>query len=146
MFDADRNQMRQMFFQTWRKYQQKLALEPMERLVGDIIVQHPEYHDIIEKPETSLEREYHPEQGETNPFLHMGMHIAIAEQLGSDRPAGFRDMYQALQMHFQDSHTAEHHIMECLGECLWQAQRQGFAPDELKYLDCLRQLLQKTGK
>jgi hypothetical protein len=146
MFDADRNQMRQMFLLTWRKYQHKLPMEPMEQIIGEVIVQHPEYHDIIEKPETTLEQDYHPEHGETNPFLHMGMHIAIAEQLSTDRPAGFRDIYQSLLMHFPDNHAVEHQIMECLGECLWQAQRQGLAPDEENYLDCLNQLLQKGGQ
>jgi hypothetical protein len=30
--------------------------------------------------------------------------------------------------------------MECLAEMIWQAQRNGTAPDEEAYLECVRQL------
>ena len=94
--------------------------------------------------ERALGREYLPEMGQSNPFLHMGMHIAIQEQLGSNRPAGILDVYQQLCQRTGDSHAVEHAMMECLGETLWEAQRAGRDPDERLYLQRLRHLCQTT--
>lgn len=113
-------------------------MEPLEQLVAQIIQQHPEYHALLEDEEAYLDKDYTPETGETNPFLHMSMHIAIAEQLGTDRPAGIQDLYQQLLSKYSDSHTVEHHIMECLGQMMWEAQRNQTLPDEQQYLECLR--------
>ena len=90
-----------------------------------------------------MSRDYTPEMGQTNPFLHMGMHIAIREQLGGDRPAGILAVHQRLCRRL-DSHAAEHLMMECLGETLWEAQRGGGEPDERVYLERLRRLARKT--
>jgi hypothetical protein len=77
--------------------------------------------------------------GETNPFLHMGMHLAIQEQLGGQRPEGILEVYQQLCRRMT-GHAAEHQMMECLGETLWEAQRNGVEPDERVYLERLRRL------
>jgi len=34
-----------------------------------------------------------------------------------------------------------HLLLECLGETVWQAQRDRAAPDEEAYLDCIRRKL-----
>jgi hypothetical protein len=143
MFSNDRNQMRQVFLRAWEKHNKNLKLEPLEELVVSILGQHPEYQPLLENEDKALSRDYLPESGETNPFLHMGMHIAIHEQLSTDRPAGIAGLFQQLVMQAGDPHAAEHQVMECLGEMLWRSQRDGRMPDEQAYLDCLRKLLKK---
>ncbi|HKK14015.1 MAG TPA: DUF1841 family protein [Gammaproteobacteria bacterium] len=140
LFGQDRDQLRRFYCEVWRKHQTDEALEPLEIMVRDVIADHPEYHRVITDSERALGREYLPETGETNPFLHMGMHIAIQEQLGADRPAGIRALYQRLLARTGDAHATEHRIMDCLGEMIWQAQRAGTPPDEAAYLGCLRRL------
>ncbi|MGD8526099.1 MAG: DUF1841 family protein [Thioalkalispiraceae bacterium] len=141
MFSNDRGQLRKMFFTSWQKHQSGETLEPLEQLVAQIIQQHPEYHALLDDEQKYLDKDYTPEMGETNPFLHMSMHIAIAEQLGTNRPAGIKDLYQQLVTKLGDAHTVEHHIMECLGQMMWEAQHNQAMPDEQQYLECLRKLL-----
>ena len=112
-------------------------MQPLEQLVAAVVERHPEYHAALEG-DAPGDRDYLPEMGESNPFLHMGMHIAIEEQLAAGRPAGLAEIYQALAARCGDAHEAEHRMMECLGEALWRAQRDGVMPDEAAYLDCLR--------
>lgn len=140
LFGQDRGELRRAFFETWRKRQAGEALEPLETAIASVIEHHPEYHALLADPERNLERDYFPEGGETNPFLHMSLHIAIQEQLGTDRPAGIREQYQALMQRLADPHEVEHRIMECLMQMLWEAQRENRMPDEAGYLDCLRRL------
>jgi hypothetical protein len=98
---------------------------------------HPEYYDIVEDPDR-IDRDFTPEQGETNPFLHMGMHLALREQSMTDQPPGVREVYFALMKRFGGDHEAEHQMMECLGDILWNAQRAGAEPDPENYLECLK--------
>ena len=141
MFSNNRNQLRKMFFHSWQKFQSGETLEPLEQIIAQIVQQHPEYHSLLADEIAHLDKDYTPEMGETNPFLHMSMHIAIVEQLSVDRPAGIKDLYQQLVLKFYDSHEAEHHIMECLGQVMWEAQRNQAMPDDNQYLECLRKLL-----
>jgi len=143
MFSNDRNQMRQVFIDAWQKQQDGQPLEPLEEVIANIAGQHPEYHSLLEDSDAAMGKEYLPENGETNPFLHMGMHIAIHEQLSTNRPAGIASLFQQLIMQSGDPHHAEHQVMDCLGEMLWQAQRDQSMPDEAAYLDCLRKLVNK---
>lgn len=140
LFGQDRNQIRRFYCEVWRKYRDGLPMEPLEDLIASVIADHPEYHPLLEDPDKSLERDYLPETGESNPFLHMGMHIAIQEQLGTDRPAGILKLYQSALTRFGDAHELEHRMMECLAEMIWQAQRHGTEPDQAAYLDCVRRL------
>lgn len=143
MFSNDRNQMRQVFLQAWGKHNENQELEPLEQIIVSILNQHPEYQALLENEDKALDRDYLPESGETNPFLHMGMHIAIHEQLSTDRPMGIAALFQQLVMQAGDPHEVEHRVMDCLGEMLWRAQRDGRMPDEQAYLACLRNLLKK---
>lgn len=140
MFVQDRDSARRFFLEVWRKYRQKLPLEPLEEIVAAVILQHPEYHGLLENEEHALSGEYTVEVGQTNPFLHMGMHIAIREQLLTDRPHGIVALYNSRLKFFNDPHALEHRMMECLGEVLWVAQRNNVLPDEEAYLDCLRRI------
>ena len=143
MFGQDRNQLRKIYCEAWQKHQQNHPLEPLEAQIVAVVGQHPEYHSLLEKMDPALQREYLPESGETNPFLHMGMHIAIQEQLNTDRPSGISALYQQLLPIFADPHSLEHRIMDCLGEMIWQAQKDGTMPDEQRYLACIRSISKK---
>ncbi len=140
-FGQDRNQNRQVYFQSWDKFKRSQPLEPMETLIAELIRLHPEYHDFFDNIEQNQEQDFTPEMGQTNPFLHLGMHIAIQEQLSTRRPAEIVSLYQSLCNKTGDPHEAEHQIMDCLGVMLWQAQRNQQVPDEKAYLECVRKLL-----
>ena len=140
MFIQDRDSARQFFFDAWRKYRAKLPLEPMEQIVSGVVLQHPEYHAFLENEDDASNREFTPEMGKTNPFLHMGMHISLQEQVGSDRPQGISALYQKLLPEFASNHDLEHRMMDCLGEVLWAAQRDQVLPSETDYLECLKKI------
>jgi hypothetical protein len=140
MFDMDRQQSRQLFFSAWKKFQDKMPLQPIESLVVDIIQLHPEYHTMLANSESNVDTDYFPEMGQTNPFLHLGLHIAIREQLSINQPFGIKDHYQRLLHKHQDAHTVEHLIMECLAQAIWEAQRNKSFPDNESYLACLTAL------
>ena len=134
-----RDEIRQVYFKVWQKMQNQSVLEPLESIIADVIKLHPEYHSMLETGETAKQKDFSPEDGQTNPFLHMGMHITLREQAGGDRPAGILDIYQKL-VRQKGIHETEHAMMECLGQTLWNAQRHDAMPDENAYLACLRQL------
>jgi len=145
MFGQDRSELRKLFFTAWRKAREQAPMEPLEQVIATIIGQHPEYHGLLEDEDGALDRDYSPEQGETNPFLHMAMHIAIHEQLSTRRPAGIVSIYQSLIKKYSEPHEVEHRMMECLGEMLWQAQRENTLPSEEAYLACLKRLVNTQG-
>lgn len=130
-----------MFFDAWHKHTSKQPMEPLEQLIAAIAEQHPEYHVVLTSQDSNLDKDFTPEMGQTNPFLHMAMHISIQEQLGTQRPTGIIELYKELLIKFGDPHEVEHHMMECLGQMVWQAQRDNTAPNDETYLDCLRNLL-----
>jgi hypothetical protein len=138
IFDQDRNELRRMYADAWRKRVESLPMSPLETQIAAVIEQHPEYEQAI--TDDDLDRDYTPEGGRTNPFLHMGLHLGIREQVGTDRPAGIAKLYRDLVSRMGDSHAAEHQMIECLAETLWEAQSQNVAPDEARYLERLRRL------
>ncbi len=142
MFGNDRRQLRRFFTNSWSKQKSGAPMEPMEKIVAGIIQQHPEYHSMLEQQDQALEKDYLPEAGESNPFLHMSMHISLQEQISTNRPSGITASYRKLNMKTGDSHETEHMMMECLGRMLWEAQRNNRMPDEIAYLDCVEGLLQ----
>jgi hypothetical protein len=141
MFNPSRDQVRQFFFDVWAKYRAGHPLTGAEQAALDAILTHPEYHPILDQPEQYKDRDFLPESGETNPFLHLSMHLAIAEQLSVDQPPGILTRYQRLLKHHDDEMDAQHAVMECLAEMIWQVQRHRTAFDSAAYLRCLdRQL------
>lgn len=130
--------MRAVFFSAWRKHRDRAPLEGIETLVVEIALRHPEYHALLEQPEQHQDRTGAPEPGQSNPFLHMGLHIALHEQLAIDQPPGVRDLYRRIRLHSADDHAAEHRAMDCLAEVLWQAQRDTREPAAAAYLECLQ--------
>ncbi|NOZ54321.1 MAG: DUF1841 family protein [Gammaproteobacteria bacterium] len=139
-YGQNRQQTRQVFFDAWQKHLTKQAVEPLESLIIKIIQLHPEYHAMLCNPESYSDKDYLPEMGESNPFLHLGMHVAIQEQIQTDQPAGILAHYQSLSAKYNDSHKTEHQIMECLTKVLWEAQRNNTLPDNNNYLNCIKNI------
>ncbi len=137
MFNPSREQVRLFFCESWRKHRARLILEGAETTAADLIEQHPEYHALLENPDAAVEQEFTPEGGQMNPFLHLSLHLAIADQISIDQPPGIRAAYTTLRKRM-DVHDAEHAIMECLGETLWRAQREGGQMDAVQYLECVQ--------
>jgi hypothetical protein len=136
--DQNRASLRRLYVEAWRKHRASLPVEPLEDQIIRVVELHPEYARVLESDDEALERDYTPEGGQTNPFLHMSLHLAVREQVATNRPAGIADVHRALVARLGDVHEAEHAMIDCLGEALWQAQRSGRAPDEAAYLDALR--------
>jgi hypothetical protein len=139
--DQDRGGLRRHYVEAWRKHRAAAPLEPLEYQLVTVIEQHPEYHALLEDDPQALGRDYTPESSQSNPFLHLGLHLAIREQVGTDRPAGIAAVHRELSRRLGDAHEAEHCMLERLGEALWFSQRTGRPPDEAAYLESLRQLL-----
>ncbi|KTD76407.1 DUF1841 family protein [Legionella waltersii] len=131
---------RQLFFSSWEKFNGKMQLSALENQIAQVIQEHPEYHFIFNKKEPFIEQAYYPELGQTNPFLHMGLHLAVREQIATNRPDGIQASYNQLLAKYQDSHSVEHMIMEQLAECLWLSQKNNTPPDEANYLNLLSKL------
>jgi hypothetical protein len=143
MFVESRDDARQFFRGVWRKLDQRQVLSPLESIVADVIRAHPEYHPVLGSDEALLRREFDPLDGDHNPFLHMGLHIALAEQLASDRPPGIAAAYRALLARAErvaGTHALEHRVMHCLAEVLRVAAGSGRLPDEADYLARVRAL------
>ena len=140
MFNPSREQVRKFFFETWGKYRAATPLQGLETVALEVILLHPEYHAVLEAPQRSADRDYTPEMGQTNPFLHLSLHLAIEEQLSIDQPPGIRAAFEQLRARTGDEHDAKHALLECLGEMVWQSQRDGAAPDAQRYLQCLKRV------
>ena len=140
LFGQDRDRLRKLYCQAWESRRQGKPLQPLQAQIVAVIEKHPEYQAVMEKPEQALGREYLPELGETNPFLHMAIHLTIQEQIDTNRPAGIRELYKRLLMKTGDRHALEHKLMECLAEMIWRAQKDGKAPDEDQYLACIKSM------
>lgn len=137
MFDPTRDQARNFFIESWNKYRTKSVLTPLEQIAADLIALHPEYHPLLEAPE-AVAREFAPEDGQINPFLHLSLHLAIEEQLSIDQPPGLRAAFAACQLRRGNRHDALHDVLECLGETIFNAQRNRQPPDGAAYLECVR--------
>jgi len=138
MFNPSRDQARRFFIDSWRKYRQRELLTQMEHLAVDIVLAHPEYHALLGDEERALAHDYAPESGELNPFLHLSLHLAVEEQLAIDQPPGLRPAFDLLLGRKAERHDALHAVLECLGETVWRAQREGTPPDGEAYLECVR--------
>ena len=137
MFNPSREQVRRFFCDAWKKYTERLPLAGAEVNAADIAARHPEYHTLLSNPEAAVDQNWVPEGGEMNPFLHLSLHLAIHEQVSIDQPPGIRAAYQQLQARMS-AHDAEHVLLECLGETIWRAQREGKPMDALAYVDAVR--------
>jgi hypothetical protein len=133
MFSPSREQVRETFFAAWRKYRAGEPLTGIEGLALDMILLHPEYHELLASPERYRDKDY---TDESNPFLHMSLHVALEEQLSIDQPPGIARLFNEL-LSRKERHEALHEAIECLAETVWRAQRDGAPPDARAYLECL---------
>ena len=137
MFTPSSDDVRRFFCEVFRKQRGGEILSPMEGIAGDWIALHPEYADTLTDADAALARDYSVEGGEANPFLHLSMHLSISEQASVNQPRGIRDAINALTARL-GQHDAHHQIMECLGEMIWNSQRNGVPPDAEAYIECVR--------
>ena len=137
MFTPSRDEARAFLVEAWSKHRTQQPLSALERIAAGLIVTHPEYHATFENPDRYAERDYAPETGDVNPFLHLSLHLAVAEQLAIDQPPGICAQFERLRTARGDEHAALHVVLECLGEVVWSAQRHRTPPDAALYLDCL---------
>ena len=137
LFNPSRDEARNFLFESWRKRRAGELLTPLEDLTVQLIAKHPEYHNVIENPHKTLDSDYPAEQGASNPFLHLMMHLTIEEQISIDQPAGIRAHFVRLTRKFESEHDAQHRMMECLSEMIWQAQRSNAQPNAAVYFACL---------
>jgi hypothetical protein len=135
-----REQLRRRYLEAWRKYNARSPLEPLEAQIAAVVAEHPEYIALLESGAAALSAEFSPEGGRENPFLHLGLHLAVREQVATDRPPGIARVHESLANRFGGAHAAEHAMIERLAETLWEAQRARCAPDEQRYLERLRSL------
>lgn len=138
MFNPSRDEVRRFFFDTWRKHQAHEVMTPLEVQALDWVLEHPEYHALLSDPEHNLARDYLPEFGAVNPFLHLSLHLSVTEQVAIDQPIGIRAQYQRLARKHGSLHEAAHEVIECLGEMVWKSQREAAAPDGATYLECVK--------
>ena len=140
IFNPTRDQAREFLFELWEKHRAGAALSALESLALAVVLEHPEYQAVLEDRSRYLERDWKPEGGETNPFLHLQMHLAIEEQVSIDQPPGIRAAVGALARKHGSEHDARHDVMDCLAEMVWNAQRHGAPFDNEAYLDCLKKM------
>jgi len=141
IFDGmSRDQLREMYRSAWRKFKAEQPLSPLEKQIAAVISEHPEYRVIVESAAADLAN-YSPRSGQLNPWLHMGLHLAIREQVSTNRPAGIAEVHTKLATRAGGAHEAEHRMLEVLAEQMWDAQKSGKPPDENLYLERLRGLV-----
>ena len=138
MFQPSQLDVRRFFCASHARQQGGLPLEPIQALAARWIAEHPEHHADLADEATALEAAYTVEDGRTNPFLHLSMHLSIEEQMGIDQPTGIRQAINLLAHRRNSMHQAHHEVMECLGEMIWSSQRSGLPPDGLAYLEAVR--------
>ena len=138
MFGQDRKQLRQMYADAWQKHRDGVPLSPLESQIADVVELHPEYQEALTVE--MLDEDFTVEGGKTNPFLHMGLHLGLREQVATNRPPGIAAVFRDLATRLGDPHDAEHLMIDCLAETLWEAQGRNLPPDEQAYLERLRRL------
>ncbi len=138
LFTPSQQEVRRFFCDTLRKQENGEILTPLEMIARDWIMQHPEYLDLLRDVDAALAADFSIDKGQTNPFLHLSMHLSISEQIGIDQPPGIRQGFQMLAARLGDEHAAQHEIMEALGEMLWTSQRSGLPPDGPAYVENIR--------
>ncbi len=139
LFNPSRDEVRAFFFSAWKTFKLQQVLTDLEKIAVSVILLHPEYHAMLDRPAQYEHQDYFPEMGETNPFLHMSLHLSIHEQRSVNQPIGIVGIYEKLMHKYQDAHLAQHDLIECLAETIWLAQRSQTNLDAAHYLTLLQQ-------
>lgn len=138
MFQPSQSDVRRFFCTAYARWRDGMPLEPMQAVAAVWIAEHPEVHPDLADEAAALDAMYSVEDGRTNPFLHLAMHLTIEEQCSIDQPTGIRQAVQLLAARRGSLHAAHHEVMECLGEMVWASQRSGLPPDGQAYLEAVR--------
>jgi len=138
MFAPSQTDVRRFFCDAYRKQRESMPMTPLEAIAADWIALHPEYHGELSDVDAALAAVFDVEAGRTNPFLHLSMHLSISEQVSIDQPRGIKQAFELLAARRGSPHEAQHEVMECLGQMMWESQRSGLPPDGEKYIDCVR--------
>jgi hypothetical protein len=138
MFNPSKDDVRRFFCEAWARHRRGDVLSPLESLAVSWIIEHPEYQEELDDLAAALARDYSVVGGRTNPFLHLSMHLSIEEQVSIDQPPGIRAAFDRLAQRLDSRHAAMHEVMECLGEVIWRAQRDGVPLDGEAYLEAVR--------
>ncbi len=138
MFAPSQNDVRRFFCDAYRKRREGGVMTPLETLAADWVDEHPEYHGDLADVDAALAAVFDVDAGRTNPFLHLSMHLSITEQVSIDQPRGIKQAFELLAAKRGSAHEAQHEVMECLGQMMWESQRSGLPPDGEKYIDCVR--------
>lgn len=146
LYNPSRDQARQFLFDAWAKFKQQSSLTDLEKIAVEVIQMHPEYHVIFDAPERYMQQQYFPEMGETNPFLHISLHLSVIEQISINQPIGISGIYATLLAKYGDKHPAQHDLLECLAETIWHSQRNNVPLDSAHYLGLLNQKLASSQK
>jgi hypothetical protein len=146
MFNPSQQDSRRFFCEIYRKTLAREVLTPLESMTSHWIIQHPEYEKDLANLEAALEADYSVEQGKTNPFLHLAMHLGVTEQISIDQPAGIRALFNELAQREQSEHEAQHLIMECLALKMWEMQRHNKPFDSEGYIAAIETKLQQMKK
>jgi hypothetical protein len=141
IFGQDRLELRRMYADAWRKARDGEVLSPLESQIAQVIADHPEYQAVVSGED--LDASFTPERGQTNPFLHMGLHLALRDQVATDRPPGIGTVFNAIAARSPNRLDAEHRAIDCLAETLWEAQGRNEVPDEQQYLEKLKRLARR---
>lgn len=139
LYNPSRDQARQFLFDAWAKFKQNTQLTDLEKIAVEVMQMHPEYHAILDAPERYLHQQYFPEMGETNPFLHLSLHLSVIEQISINQPIGISEVYATLLKKDGDRHAAQHDLLECLAETIWYSQRNNVPLDSAHYMKLLNE-------
>ena len=140
MLFQNRDESRTYFYNVWKKQKNRLPLQPIEVIIFDVISDHPEYHRYLENKNSMFENNFSENDNEINPFLHMGMHIALKEQINSNRPIGINEIFTRISSKSISMHDAEHKMIECLERSLWEAHYKNEIPSDNRYIECLKKI------
>ncbi len=146
MFQPSQADVRRFFCTAHGKQRAGQPLDPMETIASRWIAEHPEYHADMADLQQALAAAYSVEDGRTNPFLHLSMHLSIHEQVAIDQPTGIRQAVDLLAARRGSLHEAHHEVMECLGQMIWESQRSGMPPDGQAYIDAVQRRATQTPR
>jgi hypothetical protein len=138
MFSPSQADVRRFFCSVYAKALARQPLEAIETIASHWMDEHPEYAQDFADVDAALATMGNVQEGRTNPFLHLSMHLSITEQCSIDQPRGIRQAVELLNHRRDSLHQAHHEAMDCLGKMLWESQQAGRPPDGESYVACVQ--------
>ena len=129
---------RRFFCTVYTKWRSGQPLEAIEAIAATWVGEHPEYHAVLADLDTALQTMHAAKEGQSNPFLHLSMHLSVSEQCSIDQPRGIQQAIALMGHKANSLHEAHHAAMECLGKMVWESQRSGRPPDGEAYVACVQ--------